>query len=162
MNNLKTVIYLSLLLPLSLQADDFVFKQITPSLCVSTDVYKVNGVRTPVDLKKALLIAKQNNARLPTVDEVYKIWLHADVRLTPIPMKPPGDYNQHDKKIGHFKKGLIIAGHKKTLVSPHKKGRVAIYGWIRKNGKPIQPYSNVHVWNYKDYSHGLRLVKKKC
>ena len=37
-------------------------------------------------------------------------------------------------------------------------GRIAIYGWYRGPGKPIQPLSTVHGANYADYSHGIRLV----
>jgi hypothetical protein len=35
---------------------------------------------------------------------------------------------------------------------------VAIYGWHRRDGKPIQPLSTVHEASYADYSHGIRLV----
>ncbi len=35
---------------------------------------------------------------------------------------------------------------------------MAIYGWHRGNGKPIQPLSTVHQQSYADYSHGIRLV----
>ena len=37
-------------------------------------------------------------------------------------------------------------------------GRVAIYGWHRSPGDPIQPLSTVHGAQYVDYSHGVRLV----
>ena len=36
--------------------------------------------------------------------------------------------------------------------------RVAIYGWHRLNGQPIQPLSLVHGNKYADYSHGVRFV----
>jgi hypothetical protein len=39
-------------------------------------------------------------------------------------------------------------------------GRVAIYGWHRSNGDPIQPLSTVHGEFYADYSHGIRLVAR--
>jgi len=39
-------------------------------------------------------------------------------------------------------------------------GRVAIYGWHRTNGRPIQPLSTVHGARYADYSHGVRLVSQ--
>ena len=39
-----------------------------------------------------------------------------------------------------------------------KQGRVAIYGWHRPDGTPIQPLSTVHGARYADYSHGVRLV----
>jgi len=39
-------------------------------------------------------------------------------------------------------------------------GRIAIYGWHRLNGAPIQPLSTVHGACYADYSHGIRLVSE--
>ena len=37
-------------------------------------------------------------------------------------------------------------------------GKIAIYGWHRSRGYPIQPLSTVHGARYADYSHGIRLV----
>ena len=39
-------------------------------------------------------------------------------------------------------------------------GKIAIYGWHRLNGAPIQPLSTVHGACYADYSHGIRLVSE--
>ena len=39
-------------------------------------------------------------------------------------------------------------------------GRIAIFGWHRLNGMPIQPLSTVHGACYADYSHGIRLVSE--
>src|SRR5262249_38225116 len=54
------------------------------------------------------------------------------------------------------------AGDKKDLVLTNRLWthplRVAIYGWHRKDGSPIQPLSTVHGFRYADYSHGVRLV----
>ena len=38
--------------------------------------------------------------------------------------------------------------------------KVAIYGWHKADGTPIQPLTVVHVNWYVDYSHGVRLVKR--
>jgi hypothetical protein len=58
--------------------------------------------------------------------------------------------------------GDLVVGHKKDLVLTRKMqgrpDRVAIYGWHRLSGEPIQPVSTVHVDWYADYSHGVRLV----
>ena len=40
----------------------------------------------------------------------------------------------------------------------HEIGKIAIYGWHRLTGIPIQPLSTVHGATYADYSHGIRLV----
>ena len=61
----------------------------------------------------------------------------------------------------------IIAGIKKDVVQSMavlqnpKQRRVAIYGWHRLDGKPIQPLYTGHVDWYVDYSHGIRLVYEK-
>jgi hypothetical protein len=56
----------------------------------------------------------------------------------------------------------LASGHKKDVVlsrrlSAHE-GKIAIYGWHRALGSPIQPLSTVHAASYADYSHGIRLV----
>jgi len=64
------------------------------------------------------------------------------------------------------KKGLI-AGIKKDIVLSNKvadnerPNRVAIYGWHKLDGKPIQPVYAGHVNWYVDYSHGIRLISRK-
>src|SRR5205085_2885529 len=56
----------------------------------------------------------------------------------------------------------LIAGHKKdVLLTPRlseKPGKVAIYGWHKLDGKPIQPLYLGHAHWYVDYSHGIRLI----
>ena len=61
--------------------------------------------------------------------------------------------------------GAWVAGHKKDVViGPMlngKEGRVAIYGWHRENGAPIQPVYTGHSDDWVDYSHGIRLVHRQ-
>jgi hypothetical protein len=58
--------------------------------------------------------------------------------------------------------GELISGHKKDVVMSNRlasrPGKVAIYGWHRPSGVPIQPLSTVHGSGYADYSHGVRLI----
>lgn len=146
---------------------------------VSCDYWMMDSIRWPVDYPTALSIAKQHDAQLPTVAQVDAIWKQADIKLQPQPLNPantgdPDFYEGGMTKQENFKKhdelidrqlrnynleGKLIAGHKKDIVRPATKGRVAIYGWHYRDGKPIQPYSNVHGEYYRDYSHGLRLVR---
>lgn len=60
--------------------------------------------------------------------------------------------------------GDLISGHKKDVVVTNrlsqKEGRIAIYGWHRHVGDPIQPLSTVHGAGYADYSHGIRLISE--
>jgi hypothetical protein len=64
----------------------------------------------------------------------------------------------------HVALGALTAGDKKDLVITNRLwrnlGRVAIYGWQKMDGQPIQPLSTVHGARYADYSHGVRLVSK--
>ncbi len=138
------------------------------TICVTPDVYEVDGVRMPVDLREAHRIANELGMRLPTPEMVDAIWEAADVRLTPIYMTPDGTmttmpvFIEHDRLIDEQlgdREGLI-AGHKKTIVDhPVDSATVAIYGWFHPNGVRVQPYNaRDHGWDYRDYSHGLRLV----
>ena len=64
------------------------------------------------------------------------------------------------------RKGLI-AGIKKDIIltdrleQNYKPNRVAIYGWHKLDGKPIQSIYTGHVNWYVDYSHGVRLIYNK-
>ena len=138
------------------------------TLCVSPDYYEVDDVRTPVGMTEALDIARENFAFLPTPDMVDAIWEQADLQLEPIPMTPGPMmtsveyYVRHDQMIDEQigdRDFTLVAGHKKDIVRPQREGRVTIYGWHRPNGDPIQPVSSVHGAEYRDYSHGLRLVR---
>lgn len=130
-------------------------------------------VRVPLGLKAAMTLASQLGMTLPTrkmVDDIYEV---ADTQLAPRPLPPSREMAgisyllKHEKlvtaQLAKCEPGLV-AGHKKDLVlSPRlvsRKGKVAIYGWHRKNGRAIQPLSTVHGADYYDYSHGIRLVSK--
>jgi hypothetical protein len=145
------------------------------TICVTHDYYSENGVRIPLDLPDSLELADQLDMMLPTTGMVDAIWEQADIQLPPIPM-PPGPemtseayFVRHDqlidqqlRELGHEETdGLLIAGHKKDVIDINPNStRVAIYGWHRTNGQPIQPYSTVHGSYYYDYSHGIRLVSR--
>jgi hypothetical protein len=135
---------------------------------VSTDYYMVDGVRTPLSLKQAQKVARKYGAVLPTREMVDAIWRHADLKLKPQPlqagplMTKPVYYFKHnamiEKQINN-REYRLVAGHKKDIIRPQRKGRVTLYGWHRLNGVPIQPPSNVHDDDYGDYSNCLRLVR---
>lgn len=125
---------------------------------------------TPMAAQK---IADSFNCFLPTrkmVDDIYKA---AVVKLEPIPMYAFRDSSptmyQHHLIIEGQRKGRsgLIAGIKKDVVISGKvtrdikPNRVAIYGWHKLDGKPIQPLYTGHVNWYVDYSHGIRLVYRK-
>src|SRR5262249_47330721 len=60
--------------------------------------------------------------------------------------------------------GELTAGHKKDIVISARPriapGRLAIYGWLREDGSPIQPLSTMHDAKDADYSPGGRLVDR--
>ncbi|MFY9246145.1 MAG: hypothetical protein WAO88_10165, partial [Roseicyclus sp.] len=107
---------------------------------------------------------------------VDAIYAQADLRVSPAPMPPTSAMSSTDYFLRHdstvdvqfvragARDGLLAAGHKKDVVIANRlsnaPGRVAIYGWHRANGNPIQPLSTVHGEYYADYSHGIRLVAR--
>ncbi|MBF9031157.1 hypothetical protein HKCCE3408_12205 [Rhodobacterales bacterium HKCCE3408] len=150
------------------------------TICVSPDYLSVGSdrdfVRVPLGLPAALQIADRFDMMLPTPRMVDAIYAQADLHLRPQPMSPgaqmvtTGYFMQHDAMIDeqHARTGtglgVLVAGHKKDLVLTNRlssnPGQVAIYGWHRGNGNPIQPLSTVHGAQYADYSHGIRLVSR--
>jgi len=152
-------------------------KQVKVTLYVAPDYFVVgtnsNWARVPITPMAAQKIADAYDCFLPTplmVDAIYKA---SAVKLAPVPM-----YAYRDSTITMWQHHLIIEGqrkNKKGLLSGIKKdvvlsnkvaenarpNRVAIYGWHKLDGKPIQPVYAGHVNWYVDYSHGIRLIAKK-
>lgn len=149
-------------------------------ICVTPDYLAVGNdrdfVRIPMGLPAAAQIADQFGFLLPTTKMVDAIYAQAAVRLAPSPMKPTNQMSsttyllQHNQTVDGQRALLgrtlneLTAGQKKDLVLSLRlrsaPGRVAIYGWHRTNGVPIQPLSTVHGALYADYSHGVRLVSE--
>ena len=57
---------------------------------------------------------------------------------------------------------LLSASAKKDIVIspglPRHPGMMAIWGWVRADGTPIQGLFFGHSRGYRDYSHGVRVV----
>ena len=155
-------------------------RSITITLCVLADYLEVGSdsdfLTAPLALDSALAVAAKFNFMLPTRRIVDLIYRQAAVRLLPQPL-PAGDrmrstayLQQHEARVAQQRAslgaavGALSAGHKKDLVLSERlwlqPGRVAIYGWQRGDGTPIQPLSTVHGAGYADYSHGVRLVSQ--
>jgi hypothetical protein len=150
------------------------------TICVTPDYLAVGEdddfVRVPLGLSAAARIAEEFNMMLPTTRMVDAIYAQADLRLSPSPMTPgaqmssTGYFMRHNATVQQQyanaggRLGMLVAGHKKDLVLTNRlssaPGRVAIYGWHRPGGNPIQPLSTVHGAEYADYSHGIRLVSR--
>ena len=129
-------------------------------------------VRVPLNLYSATSVARRFGFILPTCQIVNAIYARSELRLGPQPMEPGPQmtsnsyYLTHNRRIDEQAGGhpldLLLAGHKKDLVLTNRladrPGKVAIYGWHRLEGRPIQPLSTLHHAGYADYSHGVRLV----
>lgn len=150
------------------------------TLCVLADYLGLGTdddfVLVPLGLDSALAVASRFGFTLPTRRIVDLIYRQAAVHLRPQPL-PASDrmrsvayLQRHDALVGQQRAalgaapGALTAGHKKDLVLSERlwqqPGRVAIYGWHRADGAPIQPLSTVHGARYADYSHGVRLVSQ--
>ena len=104
------------------------------------------------------------------VDDIYKA---AKVKLEPVPMyafrdSTPTMWHHHLIVEGQRKgrKGLIAGIQKDVVISGRisrdtRPERVAIYGWHKLDGKPIQPLYTGHIYWWVDYSQGIRLVYRK-
>ena len=131
-------------------------------------------LRIPMDLHTATAIADHFRFVLPTKKMVDAIYQQSAYRFTPQPL-PAGPqmtsteyYRHHNGMIDDqshsrgFRLGALASGHKKDVVVTNRlksqPDRIAIYGWHRDTGEPIQPLSTVHGANYADYSHGIRLI----
>ena len=125
---------------------------------------------TPLAAQK---IADSLNCFLPTrkmVDDIYKA---AKLKLEPVPMyafrdSTPTMWHHHLIIEGQRKgrKGLIAGIQKDVVISGKvsrdlKPDRVAIYGWHKLDGKPIQPLYTGHIYWWVDYSQAIRLVYRK-
>jgi len=166
--------------PVSLRGRDAGGNNTVITLCVTPDYLAIGSnrdhVRIPLGLRAATRIGGAFGMVLPTPRMVNLIHRAADLRLAPRPM-PAGpqmrstDYlTRHNATVAaqiskaDAAPGALISGHKKDVVLTtrlaERPGRVAIYGWHRANGEPIQPLSTVHGAGYADYSHGIRLVSR--
>lgn len=139
-------------------------------LSVGTDE---DWARINITPNAAQQIADSFNCFLPTrkmVDDIYKA---AKLKLEPVPMyafrdSTPTMWHHHLIIEGQRKgrKGLIAGIQKDVVISGKisrdgRPDRVAIYGWHKLDGKPIQPLYTGHINWWVDYSQAIRLVYRK-
>lgn len=154
-------------------ADD---SEVSATFEVSPDYLAVGSdedfVRVPVTPMTAQSVADAFGCTLPTSKMVDDIYDQAPVKLAPLPLTEDREtvtsFLQHNGLIEWQRQGQtlggLVAGIKKDVILTNrlreKPDRVAIYGWHKLDGKPIQPVYTGHIDIYVDYSHGIRLVKK--
>lgn len=133
-------------------------------------------LRMPMRPTTAQRAADLFHATLPTRKMVIEIWKALPLHLTPATMDWKGNmssvayFRDHNAQIQRQLAGrppeLGVAGHHKDIVLTAKrpKGNVAIYGWQKLDGKPIQGpdvQKSAHDIAYLDYSHGERFCSEQ-
>ena len=152
-------------------------KNIDATYYVSPDYFSIGTndewARVNITPMAAQRIVDTLHCFLPTkkmVDDIYKA---ATVKLEPMPMyalrdSTPTMWHHHLIVEGQRKgrKGLIAGIQKDVVISGKilrdaRPSRVAIYGWHKPDGKPIQPLYTGHINWWVDYSQGIRLVYRR-
>jgi hypothetical protein len=168
--------FLSHLTPVKLTTNAKDGQALSATIWVTPDYLAIGSdddfLYVPLTYYSATIVADRFGSVLPTARMVDAIYEQSAHHLTPAPL-PAGPLmrsnlylSKHQQRIDEQRSGLplgeLISGHKKDLVLSNRlrqfPGRVAIYGWHRAPGAPIQPLSTVHGAGYVDYSHGVRLV----
>ena len=150
------------------------------TVCVLPDYLAVGSdsdfLYVPLGLQAALQVAARFGYVLPTPKLVDAIYATSPIKLIPEPLAPTDSmrstaYVLHHTELIDLERaqypeplGTLTSGDKKDLVLTDRlwetPGHVAIYGWQRASGRPIQPLSTFHGARYADYSHGVRLVSR--
>ena len=172
--------FLRKLIPVELKYVQTNGKALTATIFVMPDYLAIgcdnDFLRIPMNLYTATAILARFGFVLPTRKMVDAIYDQSAYHFEPQPMTPGPQmrsteyYRIHNGMIDEQSRargipvGDLVSGHKKDVVITNllasKPGRIAIYGWHRSSGDPIQPLSTVHGVRYADYSHGIRLVSE--
>lgn len=131
----------------------------------------------PIGIGEAVNYAKANGLILPTPRMVDAIWQAADLKLEPHPQAHDGTAKTMNsvalaekqaqyihQQIGGRPYNLLGGTHKDVVFIPTAFGKTinkpGIYGWHRSATDKIQQEMWGHSLDWKDYSQGLRLVKR--
>jgi hypothetical protein len=130
----------------------------------------------PLSARTAQRIADLTGGSLPTPRMVDAIWAAAELRVQPIRFPP----DEHMRSLRYIERhdalvkaqlmvydespGVFLAGHKLDVVitaslAEHP-GEIALYGWHRSNGKPVQSLYVGATDSLVVFSHGVRLVHR--
>jgi hypothetical protein len=162
---------------IKLTTKDISGKELSATVEVMPDYLAIGSnedfVRVPMNPRTACRIAEAFGCSLPTRKIVDAIHANAAIKLEPRPLTEAREavatFVQHHQIIEEQRKGAklgeLVSGIKKDVVLSNrleeKPNRVAIYGWHKRDGKPIQPLNVSHIYWYVDYSHGTRLIKRR-
>jgi hypothetical protein len=172
--------FLRKLVPVELHCELANGQSLVATIFVTPDYLAIGSdsdfLRIPMNLHTAATVAERFGFILPTRKMVDAIYLQSRYHLSPQPL-PAGPqmrsteyYSTHNQMIENqvhvvgAPLGALVSGDKKDVVMSNRLamnlGRIAIYGWHRGPGQPIQPLSTVHGASYADYSHGIRLISE--
>ncbi len=172
--------FLRKLIPVELKYQLNNGKTLAATIFVMPDYLAVGSnsdfLRIPMNRYTATAILARFGFVLPTRKMVDAIYDQSAYHFKPQPMTPGPQmrsteyYRIHNEMIDEQSRargipvGELVSGDKKDVVITNllasKPERIAIYGWHRSSGAPIQPLSTVHGARYADYSHGIRLVSE--
>jgi hypothetical protein len=172
--------FLRKLIPVELKYELTNGKTLTATIFVMPDYLAIGSdsdfLRIPMNFYTATAVLARFGFILPTRKMVDAIYDQSSYHFKPQPMaagpqmRSTEYYRVHNGMIDEQSRargipvGDLVSGHKKDVVITNllasKPGRIAIYGWHRSSGDPIQPLSTVHGARYADYSHGIRLVSE--
>lgn len=129
----------------------------------------------PVGIGEAESIAKQRGCQLPSRELVDAIWKAADLKVdgATLVRKDFLTWSQaemdaasvHEDQAKRVLEAIadrpyrLVAGTYKDVIRTTY-GKLALYGWHRTDGTPVQPVFTGHAPTWRDYSQGLRLVRK--
>jgi hypothetical protein len=149
-------------------------------------------IRVPLSAPSAQKVADSFGCTLPTAKMSNQVWQAAAAKLPPKPMSgrtstiggktySPQDFlkskmtdtdsfAEHNRliqeQLAEHKPGELVAGHKKDVVISNqlasRPDKVAIHGLHNTKGQAIQGGFWGHDINYRDYSHGIRLIDRKA
>lgn len=124
----------------------------------------------PVGIAEAAALAKDACCELPSPGLVDAIWRASDCKLPPLPRSHNGTLAQMATESVYAAQRVRIEAQTfgrdySLLAGTHKdvvmfNGKLGIYGWHQLDGTVIQPFFAGHGHYWKDYSQGLRLVRR--
>lgn len=140
--------------------------------------YKVSPVYlAPIGIGEALEFAKTHELVVPTPRMVDAIWQASDLKLDPHPQAHDGTLKTMnsraltDRQNAYINEQIagrpfeLLGGtHKDVVFIDNAFGKAVnkpgIYGWHKRDGSVIQSPMWGHALSWKDYSQGLRLIRK--
>lgn len=130
----------------------------------------------PIGIGDAVDLAKKLGCELPTEGLVDAIWRAADLKINPWRIVNSGHDGTaktmdseaiHAETVRRLEASMggslgvdfrLMAGAFKDVVV--RDGKIGLYGWHQPNGQPIQTFYGGHSLGWRDYSQGLRLIRR--